>query len=186
MRCVDFSDNPDTPGLCVVCGRVRSAHAVDTRKTASQVWPANLTAGASDDAGDAKVLRAFIEHHRCTPDMMASDRDHWKRRAEVAESIAGHVALGWRLVPIEPSFEMIHAAYLNQKDAINVGFAQAYRDMVAAAPQPPPAAPVKRESMLARIFGCGFCAILFLSLIYAGVDSVGATVEHFTHDPEPE
>lgn len=26
-QCLDFSDNPDTPGLCSVCGHTRSAHA---------------------------------------------------------------------------------------------------------------------------------------------------------------
>lgn len=44
---------------------------------------------------------------------------------------------GWRLVPIDPTQEMVRTAYEKQPGVINVGFAQAYRDMVAAAPKLP-------------------------------------------------
>lgn len=39
-----------------------------------------------------------------------------------------------------------------------------------------------RFPLWVRIFGSVFCAILFLSLLYVGVDRVGEIVEHFTHD----
>lgn len=48
--------------------------------------PASLTPAANDDASDAATLRGFIKEHGCTPSMVASDRDHWKRRAEQAEA----------------------------------------------------------------------------------------------------
>lgn len=41
---------------------------------------------ATDDAGDAATLRGFIKTFGSTPSMVASDRDHWKRRAEEAEA----------------------------------------------------------------------------------------------------
>lgn len=44
---------------------------------------------------------------------------------------------GWQLAPVEPTQEMVRAAYENQPDAINVSFAQCYRDALAAAPSPP-------------------------------------------------
>lgn len=44
---------------------------------------------------------------------------------------------GWKKVPVEPTQTMVHAAYKNQPDAINVGFGEAYRAMLSAAPTPP-------------------------------------------------
>jgi hypothetical protein len=46
-----------------------------------------------------------------------------------------------RAPPIEPTEEMVRAAYKDQPNAINVGFAQAYRVMVAASPPEQPATP---------------------------------------------
>jgi len=39
------------------------------------------------------------------------------------------------VVPREPTEEMVRAAYADQPNAVNVGFAQAYRAMLAAAPK---------------------------------------------------
>jgi hypothetical protein len=41
---------------------------------------------------------------------------------------------GWKIVPSEPTVDMVSAAYGDQPQAINVGFAQAYRAMLRAAP----------------------------------------------------
>lgn len=45
--------------------------------------------------------------------------------------------IGWQLLPIDPTQEMVREAYAKQPAAINVGFAQSYRDMVGAAPAAP-------------------------------------------------
>lgn len=44
---------------------------------------------------------------------------------------------GWRLLPEEPTQDMVLAAFNGQPDAINAGFAIAYRAMRDAAPPPP-------------------------------------------------
>ncbi len=58
---------------------------------------------------------------------------------------------GWKLVPIEPTQEMVRHAYAAQPGAINAGFAQAYCAMLEAAPYPtaqPPAAPVETTGIM--------------------------------------
>lgn len=42
--------------------------------------------------------------------------------------------LRWKYVPCEPTQEMVRAAYREQPDTINAGFAQAYRAMLSASP----------------------------------------------------
>ena len=54
-----------------------------------------------------------------------------------AEPVAWGVPADWKLVPVEPTQEMVRKAYRQQPDAINAGFSQAYRAMLEAAPTPP-------------------------------------------------
>ena len=56
----------------------------------------------------------------------------WNTRAS-PEPIA--VNAGMVLVPREPTEAMVAAAYKDQPDAINAGFSQAYRAMIAASPK---------------------------------------------------
>ena len=66
--------------------------------------------------------------------------------------------MDWKLVPLEPTQEMVRAACKEQPHAINAGFAQAYRTMMANAPSPPVTHERDRDGMktnelLARVTG---------------------------------
>lgn len=73
-------------------------------------------------------------------DTPVTNIDYWRDRALKAEHALSanraSVPAGWRLVPIEPTQEMVRVAHGAQRHTINVGFAQAYRDMLSAAPEP--------------------------------------------------
>lgn len=72
--------------------------------------------------------------HELMASMLAratEDRERW--HSEPGEK-GERIPSGWKLVPVEPTMEMVRVAYASQPGAINTGFAQAYRTMLAASP----------------------------------------------------